>query len=100
MTANAPRPAKGKRVETVRQARIWDSNKKHYLSLGLCRPCAAQAAWGHQVGFSQSKPPCRKCQPFVDSFPTKRANGWRSLSQRRGAKFSMQVRPRIGRERS
>lgn len=99
MTANAPRPAKGKRVETLRQARTFDSNKRHYVSLGLCSPCAAQAAWGHQLGFSECKPPCQECQPHVDTLPVPKPNQWRSLSPRHGAKFSARLRPEMGQER-
>lgn len=96
MTANAPRPAKGKRVETLRQARTFDSNKGHYESLGLCNPCAAQAAWGHQLGFSECKPPCQECQPLVDRFPVAKPNQWRSNSPRRGAEFSSSDHPGMG----
>jgi hypothetical protein len=81
-------------VETLRQARIFDSTKRHYERLGLCRICAAQAAWGHQLGFSRvTKQPCRECQPFVDRFPRARPGKWRSYSPRSGAKFSLGVRP-------
>jgi hypothetical protein len=99
MTTNALRQPKWKRVETLRQARTFDSNKEHYVSLGLCNPCAAQAAFGHQLGFSRSKPPCQACRPVVALFSVKEANHWRSQSPRHGAKFSPQLRPRMSQER-
>lgn len=89
MTANSPRPTKGKMTETLRQARTFDLNKKHYVNLGLCNPCAAQAAWGHQLGFKESRPPCQECQTLVDSFPVPKPNGWYAWSPRHGAKFSL-----------
>ncbi|BCW72415.1 hypothetical protein NicSoilB8_34590 [Arthrobacter sp. NicSoilB8] len=82
--------------ETLRQARIFDSTKRHYERLGLCRVCAAQASFGHQRGFSQINPPCHECQPKVDDFPTDKPGLWRSYSPRRGAGFSSSVRPGMG----
>jgi hypothetical protein len=79
-------------VESNRQARTYDATKLHYQRLGLCRFCAAQASWGHQLGFSRVKPPCDECQPFVDTFPTAKPGRWRSDSPRRGAEFSSSVR--------
>lgn len=93
MTANAPRPVKGKRVETFWQAETFDANKRHYLGLGLCYTCAAQAAWGHQLGFSQIHEPCHACQPIVDRFPLAKQGKWRSNSPRSGAKLSTGLRP-------
>ena len=55
--------------ETPRQARTFSTVKGHYLTLGLCSPCAAQAAFGHQLGFSRSKPPCNSCRAIIASFP-------------------------------
>lgn len=92
MPTDAPRSVKGKRVETLRQAQTFDYNKNHYVKLGLCSPCAAQAAWGHQLGFSKSKPPCQECRPLVACFPVKEASNWRSLSPRHGAKLPRQLR--------
>lgn len=78
------------RVETLRQTQTFDTNKRHYKGLGLCHPCAAQAAWGHQLGFSRvTKQPCHECQPIVDRFPRARPGKWRSYSPRSGAKFSL-----------
>lgn len=80
-------------VETLWQARSFDTNKRHYQGLGLCGPCAAQAAWGHQLGFSRIDPPCGVCQPLVDTFPVDKPGMWRSHSPRRGASFSSTIRP-------
>lgn len=79
--------------ETLSQARYFDMLKRHYEGLDLCGACAAQAAHGHQIGFSLSRPPCPACEPIVNTFPTQRTNGWWSLSPRRGAKFSPGLRP-------
>lgn len=64
--------------ETLRQARRWDGVKARYLTLGLCSPCAAQAAWGHQIGFSRIMPPCDECFPIVIRLPGRGAGDWRS----------------------
>lgn len=79
--------------ESLRQARTFDATKRHYMQLGLCGRCAAQAAWGHQLGFSESKPPCHGCQSIVDTFPVDKPGKWRSNSPRRGAEFSSSIRP-------
>jgi hypothetical protein len=76
--------AMSQRPETLRQARSFDANKNHYLALGLCGPCAAQAAWGHQIGFSNSHRPCSACQTAIATFPTAQPGPWRSDSPRRG----------------
>lgn len=75
--------------ETLRQSRTFGTVKGHYLNLGLCGPCAAQAAFGHQIGFSRSNPPCEGCLPTISSFPVKEPGPWRSSSPRRGAEFSL-----------
>lgn len=85
------------RPETPRQARTFDHYKRHYVRLGLCRVCAAQAAFGHQLGFSRSKPPCNGCLAVVDSFPMAEPNDWRSSSPRRGVAFSPAIASRSGR---
>jgi hypothetical protein len=51
----------------------------------LCGRCAAQAAWGHQLGFSRIDPPCGVWEPLVDTFPVDKPGGWRSYSPRRGS---------------
>jgi len=53
------------------------------MQAGLCEACASQYAWGCQIGFNLSKPPCRECQPIVDATPTReRPNGWRTMHGR------------------
>jgi hypothetical protein len=53
------------------QARAFDRKKKRYRRLGLCHPCASQAAWGHQCGFGKGRihDPCATCAPIVAGFP-------------------------------
>jgi hypothetical protein len=63
--------------ESPRTARRWDGAKAAYLRDGLCHRCAAQAAWGHQLGFSRIRPPCADCRPIVDRFPVSEASPWR-----------------------
>lgn len=48
--------------ETLNQVRWWDHNKTNYVKNGWCDKCAAQAAWGHQIGFTKiDNGPCEKC---------------------------------------
>jgi hypothetical protein len=67
--------------ETMAQARAFDRKKKRYRRLGLCHPCAAQAALGHQLGFAEGRihDPCQACAPIVASFPDDgpRGSKWR-----------------------
>lgn len=71
---NKPRPA-----ESMSQAKIWDRKNKRYIIAGLCFTCAAQAAWGHALGFEKIKDPCTECQPIVNGFetPGPRGSKWR-----------------------
>lgn len=69
--------------ETIRQARTWVTTKGHYLELGLCSTCAAQAAYGHQLGFGRANPPCASCLPVILSLPVNELGEWRSSSPRR-----------------
>lgn len=48
--------------ESLRQARRWDETAARYRTHGLDPACAAQLAWGHQVGFSQVRPVCDECE--------------------------------------
>ena len=75
--------------ETREAARGWGNRKTNYLNAGLCHACAAQAAYGHQLGFSHVRPPCGACQPLVDAFDVPAVNGWRTLRAafKRGAPF-------------
>jgi hypothetical protein len=65
--------------ETMTQAKVWDRKKRRYLNAGLCFHCAAQAAWGHEIGFGKIADPCPQCQPIVDLFETPGPSGskWR-----------------------
>lgn len=71
----APRPNP---PETIAQARTWMTVKNIYLELGLCEGCAAQAAWGHQCGFTAIRPPCGACLKVIAAFPIEKPNGWRT----------------------
>jgi hypothetical protein len=64
--------------ETLRQAQTWDSVKSKYTGLGWCPQCAAQAAWGHQLGFSNVHDPCPGCMglPTPDRRGGVRAERW------------------------
>jgi hypothetical protein len=77
----APRPNP---PETITQAKAWMTVKNIYLELGLCEGCAAQAAWGHQCGFTVIHPPCNDCMQVIAAFPVEKPNGWRT----RGGKVS------------
>jgi hypothetical protein len=79
-TRKARKPSKAQQPETVGQAMRWDRVKTRYLQAGLCHKCAAQAAWGHQIGFALSHPPCALCAPIAATFPTDTAGDWRKLA--------------------
>lgn len=66
-----------KQPETLAQAVEWDRRRGHYLRTGLCHRCAAQAAYGHALGFSRVHSPCAACIPVVANFPVAATNGWR-----------------------
>src|SRR5699024_126212 len=69
--------------ETLRQAQRWDSAVARYAHAGLCTPCASQAAWGAQIGYSRVRPPCEECAAAVAEFPgAEHVNGWRSWPER------------------
>lgn len=76
------RPA-AERPETIEQARRWDVQKSRALAHGLCDRCAAQYAWGSQIGFTHSRPPCSSCALIVDAaIGEVRTNGWRNMRLR------------------
>lgn len=79
----AAKPIPKGKPETVRQAIHWETVKNAYLIRRLCHRCAAQAAWGHQCGFSGVHPPCVGCQPIVDGFLVKASgeSGWRKHTE-------------------
>lgn len=61
--------------ETLSQARSWDHVRDTYERDGFCAPCASQAAWGHQLGFTQVSQVCDKC---AGTEPTYRSAGARA----------------------
>jgi hypothetical protein len=65
--------------ETPAQARVWDRKCRRYKVAGLCDACAAQAAWGHALGFQNINDPCAECQPLVNALPDAgpRGSKWR-----------------------
>lgn len=65
--------------ETLREARRWTVRNTQYINIGLCFKCAAQAAYGHQLGFLRANDPCVICTALVDRFPRQEAGAWRSL---------------------
>lgn len=69
--------------ETMSQAHTWVVTANAYEADGLCRGCAGQAAYGHQLGFSRVHPPCDTCQPIVDTFPVDagQATPWRKFAK-------------------
>lgn len=69
------------RPESRAQAREWDNTKLAYRRLGLCHRCAAQAAYGHQLGFVPVEPPCGSCLPVVLRFDLDAGGVWRKASK-------------------
>ena len=68
------------RPETIEQARRWDVQKSRALAFGLCDRCAAQFAWGLQIGFAKSRPPCASCaQILAVAVGERRPNGWTNV---------------------
>lgn len=84
----ASSPSRRAEGETLSQAREWDRTKMHYVRLGLDHRCAAQAAYGHQLGFAQVMDPCAACLKIIAGFPTPRSGQWRSNARRRTREFS------------
>ena len=71
--------------ETIRQAHTWETVKRQVLRAGLCEKCAAQYAWGCQIGFTLSHPPCGACTEVVAQHGGReRPNGWRTLHTVKG----------------
>ena len=80
-------PPRADPPETAAQVASWERVKRHALDYGLCDRCAAQMAWGAQLGFTRVEhPPCPVCVPLVEALPNAKPNGWRvphgSLSHR------------------
>ena len=76
---NETRKPKADRPETLREARRWGTTLNQYLAFGLCHRCAAQAAYGHQIGFTRVEhDPCPACVPVVASLPQESSHpAWR-----------------------
>ena len=78
------------RPETLREAQSWETVKNKYLEIGLCVRCASQAAWGHQVGFSNLEhDPCDVCAPLVAELPVlagRNSRWWRFHEGTKGLK--------------
>lgn len=85
MTIKASRP------ETQGEAEAFHFTANHYRHLGLCHTCAAQAAYGHQLGFSLIDSPCRVCATVVACMPKTEVNGWRSKSPSTSAQWRTAV---------
>jgi hypothetical protein len=62
--------------ETTRQARTWDVNFNAYKDAGFCPPCASQAAWGHQIGFSLANRVGNCCRGKSTPKGLERAERW------------------------
>lgn len=71
---------KASQPETLGQAKVWEIVKATYRHVGLCEKCAAQAAWGHQIGFALSNPPCDRCLALVATFPDTAPGQWRRFA--------------------
>ena len=82
MSAETAVKAKRELPESRVQAKEFDRRKRAYRDAGLCHACAAQAAFGHQMGFLQVHPPCASCVPIVMGFPYPAEGSWRRF--RRG----------------
>lgn len=72
--------------ESPRQVQTFDTYRHRYGSLGLCQDCAAQAAYGHQHGFSVVEQPRHvECWEVVKGLPDPEVNEWRSAPIRHAA---------------
>lgn len=81
--------AADRKPETLGQARRWETIKRRYIGAGLCDKCAAQAAWGHQIGFTRSNAPCADCAAVVGAFPKGTSHAtWKALERDSDARVS------------
>ena len=55
--------------ETLRQARRFDEMATRYRRAGLHDACAAQVAWGRQLGASKVRAACDECAARIRSLP-------------------------------
>lgn len=79
------------RPESQGEAETFHSTASHYRRIGLCDVCSAQAAFGHQLGFSLVDPPCLGCEPLVAGMPKAELNSWRSKSPSTSAQWRTAV---------
>ena len=79
--------------ESRRQAQRWDCHKRQYLAVLGCHPCAAQAAWGRALGWTQVRPPCDECGRVVQTWPGALVNEWRTGEPVSAAQMTADVRP-------
>ena len=81
------RKPKTARPETWSESQSFTARNNRYRALGLCPRCTAQAAYGHQHGFTAVHPPCPECAPLVATFPHRTSvEAWRKvLPVREGA---------------
>src|ERR1700756_4688257 len=71
------------RPETLDQARRCDIQKSRAIAHGLCDRGPGQYAWGLQVGFTHSRPPCSSCAVILAATPGEtRPNGWTNMRLR------------------
>ena len=77
--------------ETTGQAEWWMRARSWYERAGLCPRCSSQGAWGHQLGFSNVKPPCTPCGLIVAEFPVSALSGWRQLTQDTVPEYALTV---------
>lgn len=78
--------------ETASQAEWWQRVYGWYDRAGLCPRCSSQGAWGHQLGYSNVKPPCNPCAVIVKEFPVPAASGWCQLTQRTAPHYALNER--------
>lgn len=75
--------------ETPMQAQWWMRTRSWYERAGVCPRCSSQGAWGHQLGFSNVKPPCTPCGLIVAEFPVPTLNDWRQLTQDAAPEYAL-----------
>lgn len=69
------------KAEVLAEAERWDALSQAYRNAGLCAVCAAQAAYGSQLGFENVQRPCYRCKPRVAQFAgAQQPRNWRLLA--------------------
>jgi hypothetical protein len=69
---------KAVKPETQSQAETWTRVETNAALFGLDHRCAAQLAWGAQLGFANVHEPCDDCKALLADQPTVRPGGWRT----------------------